>query len=107
MARGCSFCRNYSFENAGGQCFLSLDLFFYMVRFFCYGFKNNCMKLFLLLVWMLGMTCNCFVKGEQTDPVKKAKQANEQKADRGIVDKSAADFLVAAADASMVDMQED
>ena len=34
------------------------------------------MKLFLLLFWMLGLTCNCFVKGHHTAEVKNVNMVN-------------------------------
>ena len=64
------------------------------------------MKLFILVLWLLALTYSCSAKAQKVDPVKRANEVNEKKADHKIVDKATAEFLVKSADARMMDMQE-
>lgn len=64
------------------------------------------MELILAYTSTIMMICITFGSQAQTDPVKKANAANEQKADEKVLDEDVADFLVKSADARMMDFKE-
>ena len=65
------------------------------------------MKSIILSTVILGLTMSCSrLVAQEADPVKKANKQNELKADKNMVDEDAAEFLVKAADARMMDLQE-
>jgi len=66
-------------------------------------------NIFFLLRQLLGLSALSLLTitaTAQTDPVKKANETNEAKADKGVVDEDVAEFLVKSADARMMDIKE-
>ncbi|MEO5683659.1 MAG: DUF4142 domain-containing protein [Chitinophagaceae bacterium] len=65
---------------------------------------NHLKKIFLTAA--IAIVNVCAGSAQQADPVKKAVQANEQKAQAGLLDEEVAGFLVKAADARMMGQKE-